>query len=65
MWDKEIEHMTTRDIIEHLKKAQRDSVENEDIEEISQSEFDQIFGASSNGDTEFDECAGYSWKKRF
>lgn len=51
--------MSTQDIIQQLEQAQREAAENTAIEEISQSELDQISGAGPNGP------AGLVWKKRY
>jgi len=59
MWDKEIEHMTTRDIIEHLEQTRRDAAEDRDIEELSSAELDQISGARGG------EPVGLEFRKRF
>lgn len=36
---------STKDVIRHLQQTQRDAIENKTIEEIPQSELDQITGA--------------------
>jgi len=51
--------MTTQDIIQYLEQSRLDATEHKEMEELSQSELDQICGAGGR------EPVGLEFRRRF